>query len=356
MRVAITAGGTGGHVYPAVAVATALLARGDQVHWIGRPDSLEESEARALGADFSPIRLLGLKRRWSWENVRALICFVRGRRLAREILQRIRAEVLFALGSYVSAPAISAALSLRLPVLVHEQNVVPGLVVRAYARKVAMVLLAKPLAGKGIEGRARVVGMPLRPGIVLDRREEWYLDLGLSPSRKTLFIFGGSQGARSLCTVGLELARNWNANRPDWQILLQTGRANLEWVQQRGASNNLVPVAHLHEMGKAYACADVVVARSGAVSCAELEAVGKPAVLVPFPSATQDHQRLNAEEFLKAHAGILLAEDQLDVSSLDRAVMELAQKQPLTGIVQNGADPVGRIVSAIDEIARGRKP
>lgn len=356
MRVAIAAGGTGGHVYPAVAVASALLRRGDQVHWIGRPNSLEESEAKTLGADFSPITLMGLKRRWSWDNVRALICFVRGRGAAREILKKLGAEVLFALGSYVSAPAISAALSLRVPVLVHEQNVVPGLVVRAYARKVAMVLLAKPLIGKGVEGRARVVGMPLRPGIILDRNDQWYADLGLSASRRTLFIFGGSQGAKSLCRVGLALAETWTATRPEWQILLQTGAANLAWVREEATRSNLVPIGHLREMGKAYACADVVMARSGAVSCAELEAVGKPAVLVPFPSATQDHQRLNAEGFLKNHPGILLPEGTLDVSNVDRAVMELAQFQPPSATADDRRDPVEGIVNSIDEITRGGKP
>lgn len=354
MRVAIAAGGTGGHVYPAVAVAGALVARGDKVLWIGRPSSLEESEARALGVDYTAIPLQGLKRRLTWENVRALLRFVKGRSLARTALVQFQADVLFALGSYVSAPVISAALRIGLPVAVHEQNAVPGLVVSHYAKKVSRVLLTKPLLEGELAGKTQVVGMPLRPGIVLERQPQYYTGLGLDPARRTLFVFGGSQGALALCKAGLGLAEKWDKEHPDWQILLQTGVANLDWVSHQIHTRNVVPVGHLCEMGKAYACADVIVARSGAVSCAELEAVDKPVILAPYPHATRDHQRYNAEVFIREHANARLVTDSsLEAGALDASLAELMSTDALPR--QDGGEdtPVRRIVDSLEEIARG---
>ena len=353
MRITIAAGGTGGHVFPAVAVATRLVERGDAVQWIGRPSSLEESEAKVLGAVFSAIPLQGLKRKWSWDNVNAVFRFLKGRRLARKALTGFRPEVVFALGSYVGAPVVSAALSLHVPVLVHEQNVVPGLVVRRYAPKVSRLLLTKPLVSSDLRARTAVVGMPLRPDILRERTQQTYLDLGLDPGKKTLFIFGGSQGAKAFCEVGSELARKWQTDRPDWQILLQTGVANLEWIRSRVTERNVTMVGHLREMGKAYACADAIVSRSGAASCAELEAVGKPVVLVPYPHATADHQRLNAESFAQNPNAVVIPQQELTVGRLESAVREVEgyPARPMTEA--EILKPVRTIVGILDEVARG---
>ncbi len=354
MRVAIAAGGTGGHVYPAVAVASELVARGDKVLWFGRPSSLEESEAKALGVEFSAIPLQGLKRRITWENVRALLRFLKGRSLAKAALVSFGADVLFALGSYVSAPVISAALGLGLPVAVHEQNAVPGLVVSHYGKKVSRVLLTKPLLEKWPAGKTEVVGMPLRPGIVLERQTQWYNDLGLDPGKRTLFVFGGSQGAKALCQVALDLAPIWEREQPDWQIFLQTGVANLDWVGSQIHTGNVVPVGHLNQMGKAYACADVIVSRSGAVSCAEVEAVGKPVVLVPYPHATRDHQRINAESFIREHSNArLIPERSLEGASLGSTVMALAGTDTPPRSEDGVKTPVRRIAASLEEIGCG---
>lgn len=353
MRVTIAAGGTGGHVFPAVAVASRLSAAGQQLHWIGRPDSLEEKEARDLGAEYTPIPLLGLKRKWTVENARALYQFARGRGIAKKAMKHFNPDVVFALGSYVSAPVISAALALRLPVLVHEQNVTPGLVVRRYASKVRALLLNKPLVGKPLKGAAHVVGMPLRPNLLVDRTESVYQAFGLDPAKKTLFFFGGSQGARVFCELGLQLAAKWRIDRPDWQILLQTGVANLDWVLSQGPRDNLVPVGHIREMGKAYATADVIVSRSGAVSCSELEAVGKPVVLVPYPFATADHQRLNAESYIRSNLGRTVAQEELSLDRLERAIGEIQDVAPRPAMKCAVDEPVDRIIHALQTVANG---
>lgn len=354
MKVAIAAGGTGGHVYPAVAVAGALLARNHQVHWLGRPASLEESEARTLGIPYTAIPLQGLKRRLTLENLRALYRFSVGRRIAMHTLRSQKPDVLFALGSYVSAPIVSAACSLKVPFALHEQNVVPGLVVARYARKASTVLLTRPLLGEPLKARCRVVGMPLREGIRVESAPQYYEDLGLQPDRKTLFIFGGSQGARVLCMLALQLAERWEKEHPDWQILLQTGAANKAWVEANLTSPNVVPVGHLHQMGKAYACADVIVSRSGAVSCAEIESVGTPAVLVPYPHATRNHQVLNAQSFIQSNPGTMLEEASLNVQSLDQAVLSLFGKKRTMVKQNNTADPVESIIDSLSEITRGK--
>jgi len=353
MRVAIAAGGTGGHVFPAVAVAAALLGRNDSVLWIGRPGSLEETEAKTLGAEFVGISLSGLKRKLCWANVKALLEFIRGRGTAKRVLTAFDPAVLFALGSYVSAPVISAALALRVPVALHEQNVVPGLVVNTYANRVTALLLTKPLQGEPVRENARVVGMPIRTDIQIERTDQWYLELGLDPGKKTLFVFGGSQGAKTFCETAAELGRIWEQDRPTWQIFLQTGARNYEWAKTLITTGNIIPIAHISEMGKAYACADVIVARSGAVSCAELEIVGKPAVLVPYPYATRDHQRLNAEAFLATHEGHLVSEESLSADELDRILGELSEEYPVGTPSDEAALPVARIIEVLDELGLG---
>ena len=352
MRVLIAAGGTGGHVYPAVALAERLIARGDELNWIGRPRSLEESEARRLGIPFVAMPLQGFKRRISFSNLFALAYFFQGRRLAMDTLQAFRPHLLFALGSYVSAPAISAAVRKNIPVVLHEQNVIPGMVVRHFSRKVTVVALTCPLA-KPIQGSSEVVGLPLRPDICLPRMESYYREFGLDPTKRTLFVFGGSQGARKLCTVALQLAERWLKDRPDWQILLQTGKTNAKEITSDTTPSNLVPVEHLTEMGKAYACADVIVARSGATSCAEIAAIGKPAILVPYPYATANHQEMNARAHLEGHPGERIRDDELDVEKLDQAVHRLKEVKPKPKDPRERDRPLSSLLSLIDKNARG---
>lgn len=352
MRVLIAAGGTGGHVFPATAVAERLLSRGDELNWIGRPDSLEASEARRLGIPFVGIPLRGLKRKLSPSNLAALLLFLRGRSEACRTVAAFRPHVVFALGSYVSAPVVSAAVSRSAPVILHEQNAVAGLVVRFFARKVNVVALTQPLA-KPLDANCRLVGLPLRPRIRLEWSEFFYSEFGLDPSRKTLFVFGGSQGALKLCEAALVMAEAWTKDRPDWQILLQTGRKNFDLIRERVRAKNLVPVDHLTEMGKAYACADVIVARAGAVSCAEIAAVGKPAVLVPYPFASADHQTMNARAHLERFPGELLPEASLTPRSLSDAVDRVQCLAPRPLDPEERERPVTALIDLIAEFAKG---
>ncbi|MCA9445680.1 MAG: UDP-N-acetylglucosamine--N-acetylmuramyl-(pentapeptide) pyrophosphoryl-undecaprenol N-acetylglucosamine transferase [Candidatus Omnitrophica bacterium] len=352
MRVLIAAGGTGGHVFPAVAVAEKLIEQGCELNWVGRPQSLEEHESWRLGIPFVSMPLRGFKRKWSLSNLSALTMFFQGRRLVKETLEAFCPHILFALGSYVSAPAISAAIAMKFPVIVHEQNAIPGLVVRFFAKKVNVVALTQPLQST-LSGNCEVVGLPLRPGICLSREEAHYLEFGLNPSKKTLFVFGGSQGALQICYATLDLARFWEQQRPEWQILLQTGRHNFEEIGRASDTANLVAVPHLDEIGKAYACADVIVARSGATSCAEIAAVGKPAVLVPYPYATANHQELNARAHLEKHPGELIPETMLNRTQLDGAIQRLAEVDPRPMCPEERERPVANLLELIAKHAKG---
>ncbi len=352
MRILIAAGGTGGHVYPAVALAEELVARGNELNWVGRPKSLEETEAKRLGIPFVSMPLRGFKRKFSFSNLTAILLFWKGRRLVLDTLNAFRPHLLFALGSYVSAPAISAGLAKKIPVIVHEQNVVPGLVVRLFARKVTKVALTRPLI-KQIAGSCEVVGLPLRPGICLPRNSDYYNRFGLSPDKKTLLVFGGSQGATSLCSVTTELAKDWEGTRSDWQILLQTGKRNFDDVVGRISTPNLTAIAHITDMGKAYACADVIVARSGATSCEEIAAVGKPAVLVPYPYATSNHQEMNARAHLDRFPGEMILEDSLNLNTLDESIDRLKNCEPNPKDPEERDRPLSHLLEMIAQNAKG---
>lgn len=351
MRILISAGGTGGHVYPAVALAEKLLARGNELNWIGRPESLEAAEARRLGVPFVSIPLVGFKRKLSLSNLSALLLFYQGRKLVSETLTGFRPHLLFALGSYVSAPAISAALSKRVPVIVHEQNVVPGLVVRFFSRRVDAVALTKPLV-QPIQGITQVVGLPLRPGICLQREESFYRDLGLDSQKKTLFVFGGSQGAKRLCEVSLELSREWMKDRPRWQILLQTGKRNFEEVLLKAEAPNVTPIEHISEMGKAYACADAILSRSGATSCEEIAAVGKPAILVPYPHSSSNHQEMNARAHLEEFPGEMILEASLNVQSLNATIDRVKDFEPKPKDPEEREKPLSNLLGLIAHVTK----
>ncbi len=309
-RIVLAGGGTGGHIEPMLAVADALRAAdpGGKLTCLGTSRGLEVDLVPARGYELRLIPPVPLPRKPSldlllvpgrlWNSVRA----------AGEILRDTRAEVVVGFGGYVALPAYLAARRAGIPIVVHEQNAVPGLANRIAARFADVVAVTFP--GSPLPG-AEVVGMPLRPDIAnLDRAARQFparAHFGLCPDRPTLLVFGGSQGARSLNTALVGAVESLRAR--GIQILHAVGAKNV------GAGNSVGPsepppyiaVPYLERMDLAYAAADLALCRAGAVTCAELSAVGLPAVFVPLPIGNGE-QRRNAEPVVAA-GGALVIED-----------------------------------------------
>ena len=320
MRVLIAAGGTAGHIFPGLAVAARLRDRhGAEVRFVGRAGGQEASLVPAAGFALATVEARPFQRRLSLGAVRAPLTALRASRRVRGMLRG--ADVAVGMGGYASVPLALAARHERVPLVLHEQNAVPGLANRLAGRWARVVALSFAEAGSRLPRRTRTVvtGNPIRDAIleVRDHRASLAATaieaFGLASDRRTVVVFGGSQGALHLNETLVGAAR-FLADRDDLQILVLTGRAHHETVSRR-----MPPTAGLlvrtrpfvERMELAYAGADLIVSRSGAGTIAELTACGLPALLVPYPYATARHQEANARALVRAGGASMLLDDQL---------------------------------------------
>jgi UDP-N-acetylglucosamine--N-acetylmuramyl-(pentapeptide) pyrophosphoryl-undecaprenol N-acetylglucosamine transferase len=314
--VVVAAGGTGGHIYPGLALAGAVreLDPDRRVVVVGTPRGLESDLVPEAGYPLHLVDMVPFAGSSRW---RLPLAMVRSTAQARRLLREEGAAVAVGMGGYASLPVIAAARLSGVPALVHESGAVPGKANRVNARLTRRVALAFPpppgatWPPAGIE--SRVVGMPLGPDLLgFDRdrlRPEARSALGVPDGTKLVLVNGGSQGAASLNRLAVGLARRWQG-RDDVRILLKAGKAHHEAVAAELAEADPAGVVELtrfiDRMDHAYAAADVAVTRAGAGTVAELAVVGLPAVLVPYPHATEDHQTANARTLADAGGALLV--------------------------------------------------
>ncbi|SHH22216.1 UDP-N-acetylglucosamine-N-acetylmuramylpentapeptide N-acetylglucosamine transferase [Hydrocarboniphaga daqingensis] len=321
MRIVVMAGGTGGHVFPALAVADELRARGHDVTWIGAPDSFEQRTVVPHGFEIDTIPVRGLRGKGLRALLSAPLLLWRSVREARGILQRRRPHVVLGMGGFAAGPGGLAARLMRIPLVVHEQNAAPGLTNRALSLLASKVLEAFPKTFR----HATTVGNPVRSAIAelpapAERAAARAAD-SRDPVR--LLILGGSQGARALNElVPAALALLPETARP--LIRHQAGRT---YDLARAAYANAGVMARIEsfidDMPSAYGWADLVVCRAGASTIAELCAAGCASVLVPFPFAVDDHQTANARHLADDGAAVLMQERDLDPERLAALLRDL---------------------------------
>lgn len=327
MRVILSGGGTGGHIYPALALARYLKQqnRKTELLFIGTEKGLEKRIIPAAGFELLCIPASGFQRRLGG-IFPAGRDFLRGLARARKIIARFGPAVVAGTGGYVSAPVVAAAASLRLPVLIHEQNVHPGLANRWLAHLAGRVCLSFEASRPHFARRAKTVltGNPRASEVVLVSREAGLRRLALDPACRTLLIYGGSRGAVRINRVVVDfLKRGWLP--PRMQLLYISGEIYYEEV--RRALGRLPREVHLYpylqDMPAALAAADLAVTRSGATTLAELTALGLPALLVPSPNVVHDHQYYNARLLADAGAAVLVEEQDFNALRLRREIAEL---------------------------------
>jgi UDP-N-acetylglucosamine--N-acetylmuramyl-(pentapeptide) pyrophosphoryl-undecaprenol N-acetylglucosamine transferase len=316
MKLMILAGGTGGHVYPALAVADYLRTRGHQIVWMGAPDSFEARVVGAQGIPMRYIRVAGLRGKGVMRLLAAPLQLLRALLQAARAIREERPDAVLGMGGFVAGPGGVASWLLRRPLLIHEQNAAPGLTNRWLARIARIVLEAFP----GSLPNARTIGNPVRRG---------FAELPPAPQRlehdgpPRLLVVGGSQGARALNEqVPQALALLAPVERPD--VRHQAGRT-LDVAQRAYAAAGVEARidAFIDDMPAAMAWADLVVCRAGASTVAELSAAGCASLLVPFPHAVDDHQTRNAEYLLRAGAAALLPEREVTPAQLAALLREL---------------------------------
>lgn len=302
----ILAGGTGGHVFPGIAVATALRELGWNVHWLGNEDKMEARVVPQQGFAFHSIRMSGLRGRGVTQKLRALVQAFSATLQVLKLLREMRPHLVLGFGGYVSGPGGVAAKILRIPLVIHEQNAVAGMANRWLGRIANRILLGFSSARTSFpfSSDCVVVGNPVRQDIL-------YLPAKSKMSEALkLLIVGGSLGAR----VFNEKLPPLLGSLPNLAIWHQTGRADHEKVL---GSYQQIPHqarvdAFIEDMASAYEWADVVICRAGALTVAEIAAAGRAAIFVPYPHAVDDHQRKNAEFMVTQGAAVLLDQEKLN--------------------------------------------
>jgi len=337
-RVLIAGGGTGGHVIPGVAIADELRNRYDaEVRFVGTARGFETKLVPQAGYELELIQVGQLKGVSLATRLRTLLDLPLGVRRCFEILNAFRPDVVVGVGGYASGPGMVAALLKRVPTLAFEPNAAPGLASRLVGKRVnaAAVSFAPACA---YFRNAKVTGIPVR-------KEFFALQPRPAAREPHLLVFGGSQGARVFNTMMPRIAKNLLEALPGLTILHQAGARQSEATLAAYQSSGADPVrwqvhAFLDDMPRRFESADLVLARSGASTVAELSAAGKPSLLVPFPYATDDHQRRNAEVMVTGGAARMFIEAELTDATL---------LETLTGLLSNGEqlDGMGQSARAL---------
>lgn len=313
-RFIISGGGTGGHIFPAVAIANEIRAREPEAEilFVGAEGKMEMEKVPAAGYKIVGLKIQGIKRSLSISNLMVPFKLMRALRDAARIIKEFKPDAVIGVGGYASGAVLFSAAQKKIPTLIQEQNSFPGITNRILSRKVKRICVAY----EGMErffpaSKIVMTGNPVRSEIVApgNARNDAFSFFEMDPSRFTVLVVGGSLGARSVNSAMVGCVRKLVEN--GIQVLWQTGKGNAD--QAREAVQNLGDGVKVHEfiarMDLAYAVADLVVSRAGAIAVSELCLVKKPCILVPFPFAAEDHQTSNAKALSDNGAAILLRDD-----------------------------------------------
>jgi UDP-N-acetylglucosamine--N-acetylmuramyl-(pentapeptide) pyrophosphoryl-undecaprenol N-acetylglucosamine transferase len=348
VKIAIAAGGTAGHVVPALAIADALRAEGADVEFVGG-ERAEAELVPAAGYPIHALRVAGIDRRDPLKAARAVGLALRATGRARRLLREIGADAVIGGGGYVAGPVGLAARSLRLPLVLTEADSHMGIANRLLAPLAERVFLAFPLQGR--DGRRyEVVGRPIPAATLAADRAVARERLGIAPGERCLLVFGGSLGARTVNDAALDA---FGAAAP-FAVLHACGRRDHEDLAARlaqlGSPSHYHLDAYVQPFADALAAADLTVARSGG-SVFEVAAAGLPSILVPYPHATADHQTLNARHLADAGAAVVVPDAELDGPRLAREVGALLADESRFRAMERAALAVAR-PDAAERIAR----
>ncbi|UWG98434.1 undecaprenyldiphospho-muramoylpentapeptide beta-N-acetylglucosaminyltransferase [Dehalobacter sp. DCM] len=321
MRVIVTGGGTGGHIYPAMAIAKGLLDKVNnmQVLYIGTRNGMEAKIVPENGLDFRGISGRGLPRKVSIETFKAAGTTLRAFGETKNIMKQFKPDLVVGTGGYVSGPVVFTAAFFGVPTLLHEQNALPGITNKLLSKMVKRVLVTFPESEKyfGVKEKLTVVGLPVREEIGTITRKEGAHAFGLDSAKRTILVTGGSRGALSLNNAMLDILPVL-AEHPEIQLIWATGAGNYESVvtvmEDRGLNRQTESwriMPYINTIPHALAGADLCVCRSGASTLAELSAAGRASILIPYPYAAENHQEYNARAFENHQASYVILDKEL---------------------------------------------
>jgi UDP-N-acetylglucosamine--N-acetylmuramyl-(pentapeptide) pyrophosphoryl-undecaprenol N-acetylglucosamine transferase len=356
MKVLIAAGGTGGHIYPAIAVAKEILRRdaSSEILFVGTSRGLETRIVPDNGFQLSLINSAGLKSVGLKEKLKGLAILPKSFLEARRLLNEFKPDAVVGAGGYVSGPVLMIASLMRIPTLVMDSNALPGFTNRRLAMFVDKAALtfeeALPYFGK----KGVVTGNPVR-------REFFEIPSKSRTDDVHLLIFGGSQGARAINNAMMDALNILNGHKSKLRVVHQTGEADYEKVKRAYAESGWQTAdvrPYIEDMQNAFAETDLIICRAGATTCAEIAATGKAAIMIPLPTAADDHQRKNAEALEKAGAAKMILQKDLTGAKLATEIDELMDSPTAISAMEAAAKKLGRAdaaeatVDLIEDLAR----
>lgn len=343
LRVIVSGGGTGGHIFPAVSIANAIKKQHPEAEilFVGADGRMEMQRVPAAGYKIVGLPVRGLIRPlWSLRNIGVMIDFMKSKKMVKDVIRKFKPQVAVGVGGYASAPTLNAAYSMGIPCLIQEQNSYAGVTNKSLAKKARKVCVAY----SGMErffpaDKIIMTGNPVRQNLLDNDTtpEQAKKSFGLDPDKKTVLIIGGSLGARTVnesVLDHLEDIRNSNV-----QFIWQTGKyysASIsEELKKVKTVPNLKVMDFISSMDNAYAAADLVVSRAGASSISELCLLGKPCVLVPSPNVAEDHQTKNAMALSTKDAAVFIADKDARKMLVETALKVVADEKKLTSLSDN---------------------
>jgi len=332
MRIIISGGGTGGHIYPALAIVQGLKERVPSVKilYVGTERGLESKIVPDAGIDFKTIDITGIDRSSMLKASKSLVKFPISFFQAWDIIKKFKPDVVIGTGGYVSFPVVLAATFFACKTVIHEQNAVPGLANRNLAKRVDYALLTFEEAKQFINAKRVVVtGLPVRKEIIEVNREKARENLGFTSDKFTLVAFGGSRGAMSINRAMKKVVEKYQND--DIQIVWITGESAYEGIKAELEEKvpparmrpKLVLLPYMFNIEQALAVADLAVCRAGASTISELAMLGLPAILIPYPYAAEGHQEKNARALVKKNAADMVIDEFLDGDTLYKKISAL---------------------------------
>ena len=343
LRVIISGGGTGGHIFPAVSIANAIkeLRPDAQILFVGAEGRMEMQRVPDAGYQIIGLPVAGFDRKHLWKNVAVLLKLVRSQWKARNIIRQFRPQVAVGVGGYASGPTLKMAGMMGVPTLIQEQNSYAGVTNKLLAQKARRICVAYDGMEKFFPANKIIMtGNPVRQNLLAEKpeRKQAIRSFGLNPEKKTILILGGSLGARTInntLIAGLQLIRRTT----DVQFIWQTGKIYhqqvTEAVKAAGEIPNLFVTDFIKDMAAAYAAADLVISRAGAGSISEFCLLNKPVILVPSPNVAEDHQTKNVLALVNKQAAIYVKDAEAENKLLPVALETIANAEKLSELSEN---------------------
>lgn len=348
MRLLVSGGGTGGHIYPALALIERLkqVEPDTEVLYVGTTRGLENKIVPDAGIKLETMQMQGFKRSLSLDNFKTVYLFLKSVHHAKKIIRDFKPDVVLGTGGYVSGAVLYAAAKHHVPTVIHEQNSVVGVTNKFLSRYVDQIAIAFEAArGQFPAAKVTMVGNPRAQQVAAQTHSDFsWTEYGLKDEVPTLMIFGGSQGAPKINQTVVDAIPEFN--KRDYQVLFATGQKRYEHVKEQlkdvklGANVKVVP--YIKDMPAKMPKVAALVSRAGATTIAEVTALGVPTILIPSPYVTANHQVKNAQALVRKNAGLMITEDRLDARSLLVQADKIMQNADLRAEMAAAAKKLGK--------------